>query len=353
MKHLLLSLLLVSGIAIAGTAAEIKINDSQGRLITLDKAPERIVITGRAGFMISNLAFLFENASERLLTYSRNFQFRNADGFYRLVDPKFSLRPAVNDHNTGIEEIAAMKPDLVLAREVERNRLEKGLTQLGIPVVFFNLEKPEIFYKEILSLGKVFSQSERATEIIEFFSRWQKLIAEQVAFAQAEKEKPTVLHLFYSEREGPVSFSVSPSHWMQARMVEAAGGAPVWLDAGADKGWKKIGFEQIAAWNPDYIFVTSYFSDIEEAVKKLKSNSMWQKLAAVKNKRLFAFPEDYICWDQPDTRWILGQCWLAGIMNPDSKVLQDAMSKLVAEFFSLYNLSPQQIEQIPVRGDYK
>ncbi len=348
-KYLLLFLVLFVFSNVS--AEEIRINDSRNNLVKLEKPPERILITGRAGFMISNLALLFESADEKLLVYSRSSQFLNADHFYRLVDSRFSQRPALIDRNIGLEEIAAFKPDLVLCREIERNRLERGLKMLGIPVVFFNLEDPEVFYREILSLGKIFAENEKAQKIVAFFSKWQKIISERTAEVGKLRKAQRVLHIFYSEREGPVSFSVAPSHWMQTRMVQAAGGFPVWSQVSADKGWKKVGFEQIAAWKPDYIFVTSYFSDVEKAVQSLKDDSMWQMLNAVKNKRLFAFPEDYVCWDQPDTRWILGQCWMAAILNPEVPELKTDLGMLIDEFFGLYGLSSGQIKAIPMRGD--
>ncbi|MFZ5953249.1 MAG: ABC transporter substrate-binding protein [Candidatus Rifleibacteriota bacterium] len=328
-------------------AQDLEIIDSRGNSVLLPRLPERIVITGRAGFMISNLAFFFKSASSRLISYSRSLQFHNSDQFYQLLDSKFSEWPEINSHNNSVEELAALKPDLILAREVERNRLESGLKLLGLKAVFFDLEDPKVFFEEIENLGTIFGEPEKAQEVVNFFSGWQKRIAERLPV----KTKPRVLHLFYSEREGPVSFSVSPPSWIQARIVKEAGGDPVWFDAGADRGWKKVGFEQIAAWNPDYIMVTSYFSDVEVSVARLKQDKLWQKLQAVSNGRLLAFPEDYICWDQPDSRWILGQCWLAMVLNPEVVELKSDMAEIFNQFFKLYNLSDDKIKEIQIRGD--
>ncbi len=328
-------------------AQDFEIIDSRGNSVLLPGLPERIVITGRAGFMISNLAFFFKSAAPRLISYSRSLQFQSSDRFYQLLDSKFSERPEINSHNNSVEELAALKPDLILAREVERNRLENGLKQLGLKAIFFDLEDPKLFFKEIENLGKIFGETDKAREVIKFFSDWQKRIADRLPV----KAKPRVFHLFYSEREGSVSFSVSPPSWIQARMVKEAGGDPVWVDAGADRGWKKVGFEQIAAWNPDYIVVTSYFSDVEASVASLKQDKLWQKLRAVNKGRLLAFPEDYVCWDQPDSRWILGQCWLAMVLNPEIVELKSDMAEIFKQFFKLYNLTDEQIREIQIRGD--
>lgn len=328
----------------------VKVLDCLEREVLIEKQPERIVITGRAGFMVTNASFFFSSAAKKLVTYSKNFQFRDSDSFYRMVDPFFENR-TFTDHNTGIEELASLKPDLILAKDFERPRLEKSLAQLGIPVLFFNLESPDVYFKDISNLGVVFSEQGRAQKIITFFRDWQQKIFGSLKSIPAKKQ-PTVLHLFHSDRGGNISFSVSPAHWIQARLVKDAGGVPVWTEASIGNGWKKIGFDQIAAWDPDYIFVTSYFGNAEKTVEKLKSDPLWQLLSAGKNQQIFAFPEDFICWDQPDSRWILGLCWLTAILNPEICSLKDPMHQLFTEFFQLYGISPERSAGIKVLGDY-
>jgi iron complex transport system substrate-binding protein len=324
--------------------------DCLGRKVLLEKMPQRIVITGRAGFMITNASLFFASAPEKLLTYSKNFQFRNSDGFYRLIDPFFAKR-TFSDHTIGIEELAAMKPDLIMARDIERANLERGLEQLEIPIVFFNLENPESYYSDLENLGLIYAETQKAERIIDFFQNWHQKILQSVKSSKSER-KPSVLHLFYSERGGAVSFSVSPKHWIQSTLVRDAGGVPVWSEAALGNGWQKIGFEQIAAWNPDFIFVASYFGNSADAVEKLKKNELWQGLTAVKQNRLLAFPEDYISWDQPDSRWVLGLCWCAAMINPDLQGLKVDMHKLYQEFFELYGIDAEQSRKIKVTGDY-
>jgi iron complex transport system substrate-binding protein len=324
--------------------------DCLGRNVALQSAPERIVITGRAGFMITNAAFFFPEASEKLVAYSKYFQSKSSDEFYKLVDAKFPTRNFSHD-TMSIEELAALKPDVVLARNFERQNLEKGLKQLGIPVVFLNLETPQAYYSDIKNLGHVFNDKATADKVISFYKNKQEEIKNLVN--KSSKEQPiTALHVFYSERGGSTSFSVSPIHWIQALMIKKAGAMPVWSEIQSGKGWKKIGFEQIAAWDPDYIFVSSYFSDVDEAVSRLKSNLLWKNLEAVKNKNLLAFPGDFVSWDQPDSRWILGQAWLAAVLHSETDKLKSFSQKLLVEFFQLYGLNKQQIKNIEIHGDY-
>lgn len=68
-----------------------------------------------------------------------------------------------------------------------------------------------------------------------------------------------------------------------------------------------------------------------------------------------AFPADYLSWDQPDPRWILGLQWLVGKLHPGLGATAE-LEKKVVEFYSfVYGLSAQRIEEaiLPmIRGDY-
>ena len=51
-----------------------------------------------------------------------------------------------------------------------------------------------------------------------------------------------------------------------------AGGDPVWKDSELGKSWTTVTIEQIAAWNPDVIFVVSYKSPVNDVVASLKTD---------------------------------------------------------------------------------
>ncbi|GAB4268902.1 MAG: hypothetical protein Kow0029_04560 [Candidatus Rifleibacteriota bacterium] len=295
--------------------------------------------------MITNAAFFFASAPEKLLGYSKNFQLKNADAFYEMVDPHFSERN-FTDNNTGAEELAAQKPDLILARDIERSRLEKNLAGLNIPILFFNLENPESYMKDIACLGQIFAEKEKARKINSFYQGWRNKLREMLK-NKKEEDKPRVLHLFYSERNGPAAISVSPAGWIQAILVEEAGGKPVWISENNNgNNWKKVGFDQIAAWNPDYIFVTSYFEKVDNARMKLAKNQLWKMLTAVRNNQIYSVPEDFFCWDQPDARWILGLYWMAAMLNPDKPQLKTDLRKIFHDFYQLYGIDSKHIKLI-------
>ena len=76
--------------------------------------------------------------------------------------------------------------------------------------------------------------------------------------------------LYYNDKDGNVAFNVPPASWMQTRMVEMAGGDPVWTEANLGGGWTQVSLEQIAAWDADQIFIIAYNQnalDVTEALK--------------------------------------------------------------------------------------
>ena len=127
-------------------------------------------------------------------------------------------------------------------------------------------------------------------------------------------------------------------------MVEMAGGNPVWTDTHPGGGWSKINLEQIAAWNPDQIYIVAYREDIKVVLKSMKDSPEWQELNAVKNDKLTAFPVDFYSWDQPDSRWILGLKWLAKQIHPE--LFTDLnIEEMTRKFFKdLYYLTDEQYE---------
>jgi len=125
-----------------------------------------------------------------------------------------------------------------------------------------------------------------------------------------------------------------------------AGGEPVWRDANVGGGWTTVSFEQIAAWNPDKIFLVSYRSNPGEIRDGLLSQDRWQALSAVQAGELHVFPVDYYSWDQPDTRWALGLQWLATKMHPERFADID-MEQIVYRFFELgYGMTAGEVDSI-------
>lgn len=309
----------------------ITIVDALGREVTLPAAPQRIVITGKALFMIADAAYLFPQAMDRIAGLGDAGQ--GSGNFIKLIDPNYAAKQVL-DRDAGAEQVAALQPDLVLLKSYLADSVGAPIEALGIPVVYIDFETPEQYARDLAILGKIFGDEARAAEVAAFYQNKM----DEIAAAVQDAPKPRVLLLYYNDKDGKVAFNVPPMSWIQTQMVQMAGGEPVWADANPAKGWTQVTLEQIAAWDADQIFVISYFKPAPEVVEALKADPNWQGIRAVQEGKLSPFAADLYSWDQPDPRWILGLTWLAGKLHPEAFPSLDMTAEAQTFYQTLYGL---------------
>jgi len=317
----------------------IVVTDALGRQVTLPGPPQRIVITGKALIMIANAAYTFPEASRCIAALGNTSQ--GSGNFIAIIDPAYANK-AIIEQDTSAEQIAALQPDLVILKSYLAETAGKPIETLRIPVVYVDFETPEQYTRDLAILGQIFQDESRAQEVAAYY---QSRVEQIQAAVENVAAKPKVLMLYYSDRDGSVAFNVPPLSWMQTRLVEIAGGLPVWADANPGKGWTQVSLEQVAAWDADHIFIISYNKNASEVVSALKNDPQWQFLHAVQEGRLHAFPSDLYSWDQPDTRWILGLTWLARRLHPERFPNLDIVADAQQFYQTLYGLDQMFFEQ--------
>lgn len=317
------------------------VTDALGRSVTFQAPPQRIALVGRALFMVADAAYLFPEAGARITAIGKTNQMQR--DFLPLVDASYGAKTQLG-LEAGPEQIAATQPDAVILKSSNAEKLGKPLETLGIPVVYVDFETPEQYQRDLQILGQVFGNTARAAELAAYFQAEVTQVSRAVA-GLAEEQKPRVLLMYYTDRDGAIAFNVPPLAWMQTLLVEMAGGRPVWRDAQLGGGWTKVSLEQIAAWDPDQVYVVTYTVQVDEVAAKLKADPQWQLLRAVKEGRFYAFPGDFFSWDQPDTRWILGLKWLAAAMHPDRFPDLDVRAEARRFYRDLYGLDDAAFAQ--------
>jgi iron complex transport system substrate-binding protein len=322
------------------------VTDALGRDVSFSKVPSRIVLAGKAVFMVADAYYLFFQEANRLTAVGEINQGKG--NFLKFLDPNYEDITVLNG-GAGPEQIAAVNPDTVVLKSFLRESMGKAVEQLGIPVIYVSFESPEEYQRDIRVYGQLIQRTERAEKVASYYKNEREDIVETLEGhmkQQSESEKPNALLLYYSSRGGEYSFNVPPAAWMQTKLVEMAGGNPVWKANATGKGWNRIGFEQIAAWDPDYIFLVAYHNDIDEVMKKLSAEKNWQQLRAYKEERLLAVPLDYYSYDQPDTRWLLGLKWMAKTFYPSLFEEMDFLEE-VREFYTfLYGMDRKEITEV-------
>ncbi|MFV1949497.1 MAG: ABC transporter substrate-binding protein [Anaerolineales bacterium] len=258
---LLFGILLVSACSVMPSPSQpLEITDSTGHTAVLDGIPERVAIAGKATIMVQDAIYLFPEAIEVVIALENRNQ--SAFSFLPVVDPGLNDKD-IFEKNVGPEQIAAVQPEVIIMKSFMADQLGEPLEQLSLPVIYLDLETPEAFYLDLDVLGQVFDNLDRAEELVNYYQE-RVFKVEQLVAGVSEGQKPTVLVIKYSDSGGEVAFSVPPITWLQTRLVEIAGGNPVWKDLDSGGGWVVVNIEQIAAWDPDIVFLIEYSGNAPE-----------------------------------------------------------------------------------------
>jgi iron complex transport system substrate-binding protein len=315
--------------------------DTLGREVTFEKLPERVVVAGKATALLVNTLYMFPEATSRVVAIENRSQ--NPDAFIQVIDPTYTDK-LVLEKNAAAEAIAPSHPDVVILKSSMKEKLGDSLEAIGIKVIYLDLETPDAFYKDVRTIGALFGNNARAEEIVAFYQGRVSAVTDALKDLKAE-EKTGVLLLQHSVEDNVISYDVPPATWLQTILVETAGGTPIWKADNVGDGWQTVTLDQIAAWNPYAIAIIDYDGGAVEAVADIKADPTWQQLDAVKNDRVGAFPMDYLSWDQPDPRWILGLQWLAYINHSDKFPTFDLQSEVLGFYESLYGLDKMTISE--------
>ncbi len=310
------------------------VTDAMGREVKFEKAPTRIVLVGKALFMIADAIYMFPEAGQNIVAIGSTKQ--GANNFIPLIDATFKDKTLL-ESEVGPEQIAAEQPDLVIMKSISAEKLGSPIEELGIPVIYLDFETAEQYQRDLSTLGQLFQNPEQAEKI----ANWYQGKVDSITAALSgltDTDKPSTLLLYYSDKDGTISFNVPPSGWMQTYLVETAGGTAIWKDANLGKGWTVVNLEQIAAWNPENIFLVSYFVPVNDVVAQLKSDPQWAELDAIKNNKIYGFATDIYSWDQADTRWALGLQWVASKLHPDRFPGYNAIEDAKTFYQDLYGL---------------
>lgn len=153
--------------------------------------------------------------------------------------------------DSGVENVLAAKPDLVLASKYTDADVVNLIREAGIPVARAALESSsEGNIPNILLIGYMLGVEERALELVAKIENRLKFVADQIPPPNAA-ERPAVVALSrYSD-----SIYAAGGDTTEGGIVEAGGGVNASERDGVE-GHQVISIESIAAMNPDVILIT-------------------------------------------------------------------------------------------------
>jgi iron complex transport system substrate-binding protein len=255
---------------------------------------------------------------------------------------KVPLMPSYSDPD--VERILELGIDLVFYWAFPQ-QIEK-MSAAGIPVVCLlsgsklptSLEEYiKEYKKEIRLYGEVLGDKPR--EIADAYCTYYDKRIRKVLSITSKipvSQRPKVYYISGRNVFGTQG-RYSLGHWL----VEMAGG--IFAAKDLTQYMVDVSMEQIIAWNPDVIVVGGLTSP-----DAIKTDSRWQEIKAVKEKKIYTAPEGVFIWGHGSSEVFLFVMYLAKILHPDKfreLNLEQEVKDYYAQFYH-YNLNNDEVNRI-------
>ena len=289
--------------------------DQAGREVTIEDVPERLV----SGYYISTSLLIALGLEDQLVGIEAKAAKRP---IYRLSAPELIDLPNVGTAKEfDLEGCAALEPDLVILPLKLKNAAET-LEALGIDVLLVNPEDQERLMGMMDLIADATGTAEQVQKLKDFTARQEKLLEEKLA----DTEKPTVYLAGNSSM-----LSTAGNAMYQSDMIRLAGGVNAAADI-ADAYWVEISYEQLLAWDPEYIILAS---DASYTVEDVLADPNLSACQAVQNGRVHKLPDKAEAWDSPVPSAILGAVWLANVLHPEQFTNEECQA-LINEYYETF-----------------
>ena len=319
MKKLISLFLVISMLlSVAVCSAEgypLTMTDQAGREVTIDQKPERLV----SGYYISTSLLIALGLEDQLVGIEAKAAKRP---IYALSAPELIELPNVGTAKEfDLEGCAALEPDLVILPLKLKNAAET-LKELGIDTVLVNPENQELLTEMMDLIASATGTADKAQQLKDFTLECEAALAEKLADAK----KPTVYLAGNSSM-----LSTAGNAMYQSDLIRLAGGVNAAADI-ADAYWVEISYEQLLAWDPEYIVLAS---DASYTVEDVLADPNLAACKAVQNGRVVQLPAKAEAWDSPVPSGILGAVWLAHVLHPE-KITQEECDALIDEYYETF-----------------
>lgn len=273
----------------------IKLTDGLGRSIELAAPAQRVI-----SIAPSNTEILFALGAGQQIVGREEMSDYPAEA--KNVTSIGSVFQKINT-----EAIVALKPDLVLAAEINSPEQVKALEDLKLNVYY--LPNPKTFddlYANLETVGKLTGRSAEAAKLNESLTARYDAVMQKLSQA---KDAPTV---FYEiDATDPTKpYTSGPGTFIDL-VIALAGGKNI--GGSLKDAFAQISSEELVKQNPDLIVLgDALYGVTPESVAQRPG---WDVLNAVKNNQVFAFDDNLI--SRPGPRLIDGLEQMAKLIHPE------------------------------------
>ena len=297
----------------------VTVTDHAGREVVIESEPQKLV----SGYYISTSLLIALDLDEKLVGIEAKADKR---AIYKLAAPALIDLPSVGTAKEfDMEGCVALEPDLVILPMKLKDSVET-LEALGINVLLVNPENQEQLNSMIHMIAAATNTEAKAAELLDFTATQETYLSETLAGATA----PSVYLAGNSSM-----LSTAGNAMYQSDMIRLAGGVNV-AAAIEDAYWVEIDYEQLLAWNPEYIILAS---DASYTVEDVMADPILADCAAVVNGHVYQMPGKAEAWDSPVPSGILGALWLANVLHIDLMSDAECAARMDAFYETFYNFT--------------
>ena len=296
------------------TTYPVTVTDQAGREVTIAEEPQRVV----SGYYISTSLLIALGLESKLV----GIEAKAADRpIYQLSAPELIELPNVGSAKQfDLEGCVALEPDLVIL-PLKLSDAADTLTELGIHVLLVNPEDQALSNEMRDLVAVVMNCQEKAQQLADFVAEQEAFLAE----ATADSDHPSVY------LAGNSSYlSTAGSKMYQNSLITMAGGENVAAEI-EDTYWAEVDYEQLLAWNPEYIIVAA---EADYTVEDVLNDPNLAELQAVKENKVYQMPNNAEAWDSPVPGGILGAVWLSSILCEN--VTGETANSIIGEFYETF-----------------
>ncbi len=280
---------------VAPTPAPIVLTDGLSHTLTLNSVPQRII-----SIAPSNTELLFAvGAGDQVVGREELSDYPEA------AKAIASIGSVYGKINT--EAIVALKPDLILAAEINPPEQVKTLQDLGLTVYYLSNPKDfDSLYANIKAVGQLTGHDTEAQKLIDSTKARYDAVVKKVAVSSF---MPKVYYeLDATDPTKP--YTTGPGTFVDL-LIKLAGGQNI--GAGFKDQYAQISAEEIVKQNPDVIVLGDAAYGV--SIDSIGARAGWASIAAVKNKAVYAFDDNLV--SRPGPRLIDGLEQLAKLLHPE------------------------------------
>ncbi|MDR3247673.1 MAG: ABC transporter substrate-binding protein [Treponema sp.] len=250
----------------------------------------------------------------------------------------------IEGQDINVEELLKLSPDAVLYWAEYTNQYNV-MHAAGIPVVGVKTQGEGDAITTLESwlriMAAMVSSQGNADKVLQYGREIQQEIREKTG-SLPDSQKPRTLMLYGHSAE---QISAGSTGEYGGFWVESTGGINV---AREIRGNPQVNMEQVYAWDPDIIIITTFSQTMPE---DLYSNTIpgqdWSHVKAVANKKVFKEPLGVYRWYPPSGDAPLMVKWMAQVQHPDlfTYDMREEVKNYYKEFYD-YTLTDGQVEGI-------